>query len=105
MIYIYKGLHGPSKCELEIYEHNGFTHVVFTELKDNPGTSITNFIERLATSVYRDHLPGKPIEDIVFVEHYMWPGDEHYDSVSFDWNGQEFKRPVWKRIQKESIGL
>jgi len=41
-----------SYCDLSIYKKEDFTYVIFTELKDNPGTSITNFIEFLATEIY-----------------------------------------------------
>jgi hypothetical protein len=66
----YAGLHGrPARCGLEIIElPDGKTVVIATELSDNPGVSVTNFAEQLATLVCKMfHLdPTK----LVWIEHY-----------------------------------
>src|SRR4051794_20817669 len=66
----YAGLHGrPARCGLEIVElPNGRTVVIATELSDNPGVSITNFAEKLASLVCKmfDIDPTT----LVWIEHY-----------------------------------
>lgn len=97
-IYHYKGHHEfSSKCGLDIHIRGDRAIVVFTELQDNPGTSITNMIEVLATQVYHERLRKFSPENIEFVEHYLVP-DEHHDLVHLKWTGLEYKNPVWRRI-------
>ena len=64
------GLHGrPARCGLEIIElPDGRTVVIATELSDNPGVSVTNFAEELATLVCN----GFSIDPntLVWIEHY-----------------------------------
>jgi len=99
-IYHYKGYHGcPSKCGLDIYVRGDRAIVVFTELPDNPGTSITNMIEVLATQIYHERLRKLSPENIKFIEHYLVP-DEHYDRVELKWTGLEYKNPAWNRLHR-----
>ena len=101
-VYHYKGYHGcSSKCELNIYVRGDRAVVMFTELPDNPGTSVTNMIEVLATQVYHERLKRYPIENIQFVECYPKSPSQlvsTYDLVKLKWTGLEFKSPAWKRI-------
>ncbi len=100
--YQFPGLYGfPSKCGLAIYKQEGRAVVVFTELPDNPGTSVTNAIELLATQVCSEMLLHYRPADIRFVEHY--PADRHrqketYDLVQLEWDGSQFKSPRWSRL-------
>ena len=56
MIFQYKGFHGcQAQCEIEIHRHPEFTAVVCSERDDNPGTSVTNFAEGLATLICAEH--------------------------------------------------
>jgi hypothetical protein len=106
MIYEFKGIAGAeSVCDYLVYTFNDLTYVVFTELNENKGTSITNVIEQLATEVYTEQLQLTAVEDVTFVEHYEWPGDEHYDIVALDWDGEKFVHPKWRRVKPEEIGL
>lgn len=52
-VYRFKGLHGcESKCGLQIYGEEGKPYVIIaTELPDNEGTSVTNYVEGLAAQV------------------------------------------------------
>jgi hypothetical protein len=70
--YEFSGLHGcKSVCEAEIVSNfDGTTKVVFTEVPDNRGTSITNAAALLATQFYSDFLSDKDQRSIQFVEHY-----------------------------------
>lgn len=111
--YDFAGLNGfPSKCGLRIYSRDGDVMViVFTELSYNPGTSVTNAIEILATKVYRRSFIKWPPKDFIFIEHY--PADEHrekdtYDLVRMEWDGNEFKFPKWSPLSqkwRKDLGL
>jgi hypothetical protein len=103
----FKGLHGfPSKCSWEVHEGNGRATVIFTELDDNPGTSITNFFEHLATMVYNLYLKRYPAEAIRWIEHYperrrgRKVEEETLDEVTLTWDGKKFSSPKWRRIQQ-----
>ena len=70
----YKGYWNiTGKCGVSIIKKDGFATVMLTELPDNPGTSVTNFVEDLATMIYNSKLFGMPIEDITWIEHYIYP--------------------------------
>jgi len=101
----YKDLHGfESKCGLTIYTYKDKTAtVIFTELKDNPGTSVTNFIEHLATMVYNSRLKDCNPNSITWVEHHPKRGsfEETYDRVYLEWDGERFGNPRWERIATE----
>ena len=110
--YEYKGYHGaPSVCGLEIRALKVGTLVVVTELPDNPGTSVTNMAENLATDVCRSRKisPHK----LLWVEHYPERGidlPETWDEVffDFDWTNISFFNPRWSRTSKgfgEALGL
>lgn len=107
IVYHYKGFHGfPSKCGVDIVKHDTFT-VILTELPDNPGTSITNMIETLATIIYHQFLNGVPVEKIIWIEHYP-PSihrEETFDEVTFEWDGKYFFSPRWKRISPSELTM
>jgi hypothetical protein len=102
----FKGLHGcPSKCSWEIHEDKGRITVIFSERDDNPGTSVTNFIEHLATMVYNQFLKKYPAASICWIEHYperrigrrLEPAT--FDQVMLSWDGSKFSGPKWRRLQ------
>ena len=70
--FMFRGLHGRSAwCGLEIIRlSDGRTVVIATERKDNPGASITNVAETLASYVCDCFAidPGK----LVWIEHYEY---------------------------------
>lgn len=87
--------------------------VMFTELPDNQGTSVTNRIEHLATLLYARL--GKPKALPVFVEHYPDRG-VHYEKVnrwqfpeSFSFvgfcrsDGGRFQRPCWQHTTRMTV--
>lgn len=101
--YHYKGFWNcDSKCGLEIKRDNEKATVILTELKDNPGASITSIIEGIATLVYKQFLSDIPVENITWIERSPpsrrvrrnW---ETLTIVSMDWNGKEFRNPKWER--------
>jgi hypothetical protein len=76
---------------------------VCTELADNPGTSVTNRCEVLATHIVKQ-CSIHP-EALIFVEHYdenSYHGgkekDRHYTRVNFQWEHGEAKRPHWQPL-------
>jgi hypothetical protein len=97
----YKGLHGcKSFCNVKFFAPcvDDKVVVMFTELPDNPGTSITNWIEHLIQTVM-DHydLP----RNSVWVEHY--PASkirgETYDLVRMSRTGSV----DWQHITKQDF--
>jgi len=89
--YRFRGFHGcDAWCSLEILRgRDGQTVVIATELKDNPGTSVTNMCEHLAHWVCIEFSidPRK----VAWIEHYGYPapGDSRrrprsYDLVTFE---------------------
>ena len=98
----YHGFHGcHSVCGLDIQPlADGRTLVICTELPDNPGTSVTNFAEDLATLVCRQFgiVPAK----LVWVEHYP-ASPSHgpkpdWDWVEFTWDGRQLQQPRWRPV-------
>lgn len=100
-------------CMVDIVKFdNDVCAVMMTEDRNNPGPSITNICDRIATQVYRRYLSFTPAERIVWLEHS--PGDRHHtahiDLVQFITEIQQtgsgpdmgpthaFTRPQWKRF-------
>jgi hypothetical protein len=123
----YRGFHGcKCSCDLEIVERSdGRTLVITTEREDNPGTSITNVAEHLASYVC-DCFGIEP-EKLIWIEHYGYPDPLHpkrprtYDLVTFErqppeqilwspavlsskpdgWPGY-FDEPEWQPMEEET---
>lgn len=107
-VYEYRGYHDcESKCGLEIYRQpSKSVMVVVTELDDNPGTSITNVAEHLATAVCRDK--GISPQKLTWVEHYplsRFNNGPHWSIVTFDfdWQAGRFTNPDWVYVKPEEI--
>lgn len=101
-IYHYQGYGThPSKCGLKILEKEGNIYVLFTELDDNPGTSVTNSIEMLATQIYNELFKDNNPKDITWMEHYPAYGTypASLDVVKMDWDGERYISPSWRRIE------
>lgn len=85
----YRGFHGcRSWCRLEVLPlRDGRVAVIATEVEDNPGTSVTNVAEHLASFVC-DTFKIDP-DKLVWVEHYAYGSAanprraEEYDLVTF----------------------
>jgi len=87
-----------ARCGVEVVEVNGKIYAILTELPDNHGVSVTNAVGIIATVVYNQFLSNKPIDKIVWIEHYIKP-EETYDEVTLFYNGAVFQQPQWKRIK------
>lgn len=129
----YRGFHGcRCICSLEmLFLHDGRIAVIATELEDNPGTSITNVAEHLASEAC-DRFDIDP-DNLVWIETYGYPASgpgerqRTYDLVTFarckpesirwspavrathpdGWPGY-FEDPVWRPMQDEdwrALGL
>jgi hypothetical protein len=106
----------PARCRLRIYAVPGQRAVaIATELPDNPGTSITNRADTLATLVMCKAalMFGTDPGDIVWVEHYpARPHDpmeafrvDRYARVTFDWDDHraQFVNSQWKHMTREEV--
>jgi hypothetical protein len=106
MRYNYKGFRGcDSSCDIEVHRRSDGKHVfVATELPDNPGVSVTNCAEHLATAM-REEYRLKP-EDVIWIEHYPEAKDrrkESFDLVRFAVVGDTFRTPVWTRVTEQAV--
>lgn len=109
----YRGYYGcPSRCGVQVWEPTqpGEPYVaIYTELADNPGTSVTNAAETVATAIW--HLLERPDAEIVFIEHYRDRAfiggkpvfTEHFDRVTFEPVRGGFARPRWRCVSKEEV--
>ena len=107
MRYNYKGFWNcDSCCDIEVHRRGDGKYVfVATESPDNPGTSVTNFAEHLATAM-RSRYGLKP-EDVIWIEHYPEAKNrrkEDFDLVRFlGMEGEAFRTPVWTRITEQAV--
>jgi hypothetical protein len=75
MRYNYKGFWCDSVCDIEVNRRNDGKYVfVVTEPPNNPGTSMTNYGEHLATAVRRQH--GLKPGDLIWIEHHLESKDQ-----------------------------
>src|SRR5207244_3711118 len=96
-------------CWLRIYTAPDRTVVIATEVNENPGTSITNMAEHLATEVTRTF--GLSHDALVWIEHYParrvlggYPRlAESLDLGTFTWTPQGLRAPQWRRVSKEQV--
>jgi hypothetical protein len=106
MRYNCKGFRGcDSCCDIEVQRRSNGKYVfVATEVPDNPGTSVTNFAEQLATAMRRQH--GLKPEDVIWIEHYpeaKGRRKESFDLVRFGVEGDSFRTPVWNRVTEQAV--
>jgi len=88
----------------------GTVVVVATELPDNPGVSITNWAEYLATEIRRVYLTQG--EALIWIEHYQERPrrfdkratiKETFDRVLMRWNGYSYEEPEWKKFDRAGV--
>jgi hypothetical protein len=114
-IFEYEGYFGhPARCGVTVYRGEGGGRIVmFTELPDNPGTSVTNQIEFIAASWANLHALN-PLR-VTWIEHYPETSshEETFDLVTMDWMKRGYDwhahvpdwRPVSRELVEELIGL
>jgi hypothetical protein len=100
-------------CGLRLVRDEERVVVVLTELPDNPGMSVTNACEEIATQVRRAF--GLDPDQIRWIEHY--PEREHhvhrrtlheaatYDEIIFIWEDYQARAPTWRRLTPEEVHL
>jgi hypothetical protein len=96
-------------CGVEVFRRRGRLTVVFTELHDNPGLSVTNCYEYLATDIVIGLIEEGMIEEpttVRWIEHYeAWPARgrlwarDTWDEVTLDWDGTQFHTPTWRKLK------
>lgn len=90
----------PSSCQYGVGKVGGKDAVVFYQSK-NPGTSITNMIEELSTSVLTTEFPGVHPANVRIFEHYD-PADNpmiEWQEVRFEDSGiVDNKSPLKKLV-------
>jgi hypothetical protein len=106
MRYNYKGFWCDSVYDIEVNRRNDGKYVfVVTEPPNNPGTSVTNYGEHLATAVRRQH--GLKPGDLIWIEHHLESKDhpeEVFNLVRFlGMEGDSFRSPVWTRITEQVV--
>jgi hypothetical protein len=88
MIEYFRGYNNLEiKTEVSIYENvktNKFV-VIFTELPDNTGSSVTNACEILIAETYDRYFADRnvPIENIIWIEEYP-ESDVRFSQIIFD---------------------
>jgi hypothetical protein len=106
MRYNYKGFWCDSVYDIEVNQRNDGKYVfVVTEPPNNPGTSVTDYGEHLATAVRRQH--GLKPADLIWIEHHLESKDhpaEVFNLVRFlGMKGDSFRTPVWTRITEQAV--
>lgn len=112
----YRGYHGvKSVCYLRLYQPKEPRPAIaiFTELDQNPGTSITNRIEVLATLAWE--FLQKPTAPPIVIEHYpnrglhnthtgRWQFPESFDFVELSRKPDgSFEKPKWRRTSHLTV--
>jgi hypothetical protein len=103
-------------CRLRVYNHNGKFVFLLTELPDNPGMSVTNAIDIIATKLLAEYMISP--HEAAFIEHY--PADasrpqDTYDYVSLNFqqravfNSHNYpwfaENPTWRRMTIEEVEI
>lgn len=95
-----------SKCGVTIKKQDEKITVILTELDDNPGTSITNAYEEIATKLHNEQLQHVDPTSIRWIEHYSSKRyGETFDEVSLHWDGRKYSSPVWTRLKDDVFEL
>jgi hypothetical protein len=106
-LYDYPGYHGrPARCRLRIFALGPDRPLValVTELRDNPGTSVTNRAEVLAGLVTREYSIDPDV--MCWIEHYPtghFP--ETFKRVEFQSGSRpgELERPAWSLMTRAAV--
>ena len=97
----YEGYDGvESVCDVLIEHGTGTILVTVSQREDhNPGTSITNRAEVIATQIAQT-MPSASMPDVRFVEHYQARSHREpvFDEVTFTWSDRRASSPQWRRL-------
>jgi len=94
------------RCDLHVYRDGDAAVVVASEREDNPGASITNTYEYLATGVWQKL--GLPIDQVTWMEHYGAQSygvriDETFDWVTLERQGDRLVSPAWRPGSRQEL--
>lgn len=109
----YKGIGDcDSQCYIRIYEgfgrDEGMVVVIVTQIIEDDGTSITNWVEQLATAITTAERisPNR----LIWIEHYPEERDEFdveseesYKRVTFDYSRGAYRDPEWHHIVRADV--
>lgn len=111
--YIHPTPHG-GRCRVRIFipdEERDAPVVVVTEERDNPGQSVTNSIERIATDIVHHHDFSTRLLP-VFIQHYEFGAGctdedpQSFDLVTFEGGGevhQTLGSPRWTALDRGTV--
>ena len=95
------------RCDLLVYRNREAAVVIATERADNPGSSITQSYEHMATGVWQKL--NLPIDHTLWIEHYradFWLDvDERIDFVHLEVEGARLVEPRWHRGSRHELEL
>jgi len=80
----------------------GLAIVILIELKDNPGMSITNAYEHIASLIVKEGIIGIKPENIVWFEHYE-DKPKSLDKVHLKWSGDRYVMEGWTPVTYERL--
>jgi len=94
------------RCDLYVSRDGDAAVVVASEREDNPGASITNTYEDLATGVWQKL--GLPVDQVTWMEHYGAQAygvriDETFDWVTLERQGDRLVSPVWRPGSRQEL--
>ncbi len=94
-------------CSLRILQKGKRTMVIATEIPVNPGKSVTNAAEDIATQVVQQfHLDPMKTKFIECYNKESFEGTrfaEMYDEVTFTWQEKQASNPQWRRLEPHEI--
>lgn len=107
--YDFKGIWDvPSRCGLKIVTHKEHVIVIATELYlENPGTSVTEFCERLATLIVKEFELVAP--QVIFIvrtpenKSKLSFLNEFFSRAHMDWDGASYGKPRWEPLSKDQV--
>lgn len=108
----FKSVNGsPAKCGVTFSQTDGRVTVTVTELRDNPGCSVTNQFEEIATWIFQQCLSDNDPATISWVEHYEEVSQterfngkrQTWDAVALQFGDNCFYSPKWTFIREEPI--
>jgi hypothetical protein len=106
----YPGLwESPSRCGLKLIRRkDGKTLAIATEIyRENPGTPVTEVVASIATLVFKQSACAP--DQFLFIEHTpdlrskLTFYGETFDFVTFDWDGEQFINPKWRRLTTQEV--
>lgn len=89
-------------CLLRIYQdrdHDELRTVMLSEVAGNPGPSVTNCFEHLATGIAKQY--GLIAGHTVFIDHY--PAHQSFARVHMLWTGRDFQPGEWQRLNDTEV--